>query len=78
MRTDIPSTRAARVRLPSQRASVCDTSTLGTAGLESNCVAYPSGVYKPQGLIQQYSNQIKYAVIGYLNLEAGASSPITC
>jgi type IV pilus assembly protein PilY1 len=59
------------------RVSVCDTSTLGTLGLESNCVGYGSGsvvgsatvypIYKPQGLIQQYSNQIKYAVIGYLN-----------
>jgi type IV pilus assembly protein PilY1 len=48
------------------RVSVCDT-TLGTAGLESNCVKYGSNIYKPQGLIQQYSNQIKYAVMGYLN-----------
>jgi type IV pilus assembly protein PilY1 len=59
------------------RVSVCDTSVLGTAGLESNCVGYGTAttsggattysIYKPQGLIQQYSNQIKYAVIGYLN-----------
>jgi type IV pilus assembly protein PilY1 len=59
------------------RVSVCDTSVLGVAGLESNCVGYGtptvvSGVtvyptYKPQGLIQQYSNQIKYSVMGYLN-----------
>jgi type IV pilus assembly protein PilY1 len=59
------------------RVSVCDTSVLGTAGLEGNCVGYGSSsivsgatvysIYKPQGLIQQYSNQIKYAVIGYLN-----------
>jgi type IV pilus assembly protein PilY1 len=59
------------------RVSVCDTSVLGTAGLESNCVGYGTAsttggkttysIYKPQGLIQQYSNQIKYAVLGYLN-----------
>ena len=59
------------------RVSVCDTSVLGTAGLESNCVGYGTAttsgstttysIYKPQGLIQQYSNQIKYAVFGYLN-----------
>jgi type IV pilus assembly protein PilY1 len=59
------------------RVSVCDTSTLGIAGLEGNCIGYGSSsivsgatvysIYKPQGLIQQYSNQIKYAVIGYLN-----------
>jgi len=57
------------------RVSVCDTtSSLGVMGLESNCVGYgtPNGsgvypVYKPQGLIQQYSNQIKYSVFSYLN-----------
>ena len=59
------------------RVSVCDTSVLGVAGLESNCVGYGTSSvvgsnityssYKPQGLIQQYSNQIKYAVVGYLN-----------
>jgi len=56
------------------RVSVCDTSALGTLGLESNCVGYgtpsSSGVYptyKPQGLVQQYANQIKFAVLGYLN-----------
>jgi type IV pilus assembly protein PilY1 len=49
------------------RVSVCDTNKLGTPGLESNCVSYGSGVNKPQGLIQQYSNQIKYSVISYLN-----------
>ena len=59
------------------RVSVCDTSTLGIAGLESNCVGYGTSsvvsgntvysIYKPQGLIQQYANQIKYSVMGYLN-----------
>ena len=64
------------------RVSVCDTSTLGIAGLESNCVGYGTtsivngntvySIYKPQGLIQQYSNQIKYAVVGYLNTDSTA------
>jgi type IV pilus assembly protein PilY1 len=56
------------------RVSVCDTSILGVAGLESNCVGYGTPnyngvypIYKPQGLIQQYANQIKYSVFSYLN-----------
>ena len=55
------------------RVSVCDTSVLGVMGLEKNCVGYgsPSGtvypIYKPQGLMQQYANQIRYGVLGYLN-----------
>ncbi len=36
----------------SVRVKVCDPS----AGLEPNCVAYPGGSYKPEGLIQQYSS----------------------
>ena len=34
------------------RVSVCDTSTMGPAGLESNCVKYGNH-YKPEGLMQQ-------------------------
>ncbi len=59
------------------RVSVCDTSVLGIAGLESNCVGYGTSsvvsgttiysIYKPQGLAQQYANQIKYSVVGYLD-----------
>jgi type IV pilus assembly protein PilY1 len=48
------------------RVLVCDTSVLGTAGLESNCVKYGSN-YKPQGLMQTYANSIRYAAFGYLN-----------
>ena len=48
------------------RVSVCDTSILGVAGLESNCVKYGSN-YKPEGLLQQYANQIRYADLSYLN-----------
>jgi type IV pilus assembly protein PilY1 len=53
------------------RVSVCDP-TLGVAYLESNCVKYGSGsstVYKPEGLLQQYANQIKYADLSYLNYD---------
>lgn len=35
--------------------------------LESNCKPYPSGHYKPEGLIQQYANDLRYSAFGYLN-----------
>lgn len=44
------------------RVKVCDP----TVGLETNCERYSQG-YKPEGLIQQYSNDIRYSVFGYLN-----------
>ena len=47
------------------RVSVCDTSILGIAGLEANCKQYGS-YYKPEGLMQKYSNQMRYAALGYL------------
>ena len=56
------------------RVSVCDTSVLGVAGLESNCVGYGAiggttnySSYKPQGLMQQYSNKIRFSALSYLN-----------
>lgn len=45
------------------RVKVCDASVL----LEPNCELYPSGFYKPEGLLQQYSNRILYSVFGYQN-----------
>jgi type IV pilus assembly protein PilY1 len=49
------------------RVDVCDaTTTLGTSGLESNCVQYGSN-YKPEGLMQQYSNKVQFSALGYLN-----------
>lgn len=45
------------------RVKVCDS----TIGLEENCVSYPSGYYKPEGLIQQYSDKLRYSIFGYLN-----------
>ena len=47
------------------RARVCDK-TLGVAYLETNCTPY--GVnHKPEGLLQKYSNKIRYSAFGYLN-----------
>ena len=49
------------------RVRVCDPTTpLGANGLEADCVQYGSD-YKPQGLLQQYSQKIRYSVFGYLN-----------
>jgi type IV pilus assembly protein PilY1 len=50
----------------SVRVKVCDTSAAAGA-LESNCTAYPSGGYKPTGLLQQYAEKIRYSAFGYLN-----------
>jgi len=50
----------------SVRVKVCDTSA-GAGPLEANCTLYPSGNYKPTGLIQQYADQIRYSAFGYLN-----------
>jgi type IV pilus assembly protein PilY1 len=47
------------------RTKVCDSSA-AAGGLESNCVAYGAN-YKPEGLIQKYSNKIRYSAFGYLN-----------
>lgn len=45
------------------RVKVCDSSK----GLETNCELYPSGNYKPIGLLQQYSGNLRYSIFGYLN-----------
>ena len=50
----------------SVRVKVCDPSA-GAGGLEANCVAYSGGNYKPEGLLQKYSNRIRYSAFGYLN-----------
>ena len=44
------------------RAKVCDSS----AGRETNCVQY-SSAWKPEGLIQKYSDKIRYSAFAYLN-----------
>lgn len=50
----------------SVRVKVCDNSSTA-GGLEANCTAYPSGTYKPTGLLQQYANAFRYSAFGYLN-----------
>ncbi|WAC73256.1 PilC/PilY family type IV pilus protein [Roseateles sp. SL47] len=49
----------------SVRVKVCDSST-AAGSLESNCVKY-SGGYKPEGLIQQYSDKVRFSAFGYIN-----------
>src|SRR3546814_647258 len=46
----------------SVRVKVCDA----TIGAESNCKQYAQG-WKPEGLIQEYSKQLRYSIFGYLN-----------
>jgi type IV pilus assembly protein PilY1 len=60
--TSTAATGAYRVYI---RVAVCDP-TLGTAFLESNCVQYGAN-YKPEGLLQQYSQRIRFSAFGYLN-----------
>ena len=50
----------------SVRVKVCDA----TIGLEGNCVRYSQG-YKPEGLIQEYSNRIRFSIFGYQNFSDG-------
>ncbi len=47
------------------RVKVCDPST-GAGGPEANCKQYGSN-WKPEGLIQKYSNRIRFSAFGYLN-----------
>lgn len=44
------------------RVKVCDASV----GLEDNCKEYDNG-WKPEGVLQQNSERIRYSVFGYLN-----------
>ena len=48
------------------RVKVCDSSA-SAGGLESNCTKYGASSYKPTGLMQQYSDKIRYSAFGYLN-----------
>lgn len=43
------------------RVKVCDP----VSGLEANCIQYGSN-YKPEGLMQQYSQNLRFAAFGYL------------
>ncbi|WP_415889493.1 pilus assembly protein [Neptuniibacter sp. SY11_33] len=46
----------------SVRVKVCDSNI----GVEENCKQYGSN-WKPEGLIQRYSGEIRYSIFGYLN-----------
>lgn len=48
------------------RVRVCNPAAPGGLDTHLNCVLYGSN-YKPEGLIQQYSDRIRYSVFGYLN-----------
>lgn len=50
----------------SVRVKVCDPAV----GVESNCRLYGSN-WKPEGLIQRYSDNVRYSVFGYLNDDNG-------
>lgn len=47
------------------RVKVCDA-TAGSGGVEANCHQYGNN-WKPEGLIQQYSNRMRFSAFGYLN-----------
>jgi type IV pilus assembly protein PilY1 len=47
------------------RVKVCDP-TASTGGVETNCRQYGNN-WKPEGLIQQYSNRMRFSAFGYLN-----------
>lgn len=44
------------------RVKVCDASFL-----EPNCKQYPNGNWKPEGLLHDYANQLRFSAFGYLN-----------
>jgi type IV pilus assembly protein PilY1 len=51
----------------SVRVKVCDPSA-AAGGVELfNCVQYPAGNFKPEGLIQKFSNKLRLSAFGYLN-----------
>lgn len=58
----LPSLDPEAVYEVSIRVKVCDP----TAGLEPNCRNYGSN-WKPEGLLQQYADEIRFSVFGYLN-----------
>lgn len=51
-----------RVYKVSVRVKVCDPNV----GVEENCTQYDKG-WKPEGLIQEYSDRIRYSIFGFLN-----------
>ncbi|WP_295552247.1 PilC/PilY family type IV pilus protein [uncultured Pseudacidovorax sp.] len=62
---DVLSNQLAPTQDYTVRVKVCDPSS-GAGGVESNCKQYGSN-WKPEGLVQQYSNDIRFSAFGYLN-----------
>ncbi|MBV8034327.1 PilC/PilY family type IV pilus protein [Roseateles sp.] len=48
------------------RVKVCDPAA-AASDRESNCTQYGSNSFKPTGLMQKYSDKIRYSAFGYLN-----------
>jgi type IV pilus assembly protein PilY1 len=46
------------------RVAAC---TVAGTGLEANCKTGYSGVAKPEGLVQEYANKMRFGAFGYLN-----------
>lgn len=71
--------RTDRAYVFSARVKVCDATSSfaiangGTAFLEENCVRYPKNAtlpangWKPEGLIQEYAERLRFSIFGYLN-----------
>ncbi|MBT2336437.1 pilus assembly protein [Variovorax paradoxus] len=59
------SKRAGSVYQVYVRVKVCDA-TAAAGGVEANCVKYGSN-YKPEGLLQQNANKIRYGTFSFLN-----------
>ena len=57
-----PAASSSSVYLLYLNVQVCNPAV----SLEANCVAYGSN-YKPEGLMQKYSSQLRYSAFGYLN-----------
>lgn len=51
------------------RVKVCDPSDTA-GGVEANCVRYQGNTWKPEGLIQEYADYMRYSAFGYLNDDA--------
>lgn len=53
----------------SVRVKVCDISPAagGEALVEPHCRRYPSGHYKPEGLLHTYAEKMRFSAFGYLN-----------
>lgn len=62
---DGPTNKDARVYAMSIRVAVCVDA--GTVKPEDNCVKYPSGYSKPEGLIQGYNSKFRFSAFSYLN-----------